>query len=303
MLKISLKRIIKFGLESISRNKGLFLANVFIIVIATSFIGGLFFLRGFTDSLVASLQEKVNISVYFNINTQESDILKIKDQISQIPEVKQVDYISRDQALATFQEEHKDNPLIAESIQEIGDNPLDAVLNIKAWQASQYEQISNFLSSSQFKDLIDKINYNQNKDLIDRLFSITFTIEKISFLFIVISVILAILVVFNTVRLGIFNFKDEISIMRLVGASNWFIRGPFMIEGIISAFLATVFSIIFFAFIFLILTPKVAILIPDFNLFEYFKTNLGSVFLIQLTSALSLSIIPSLIAIRRHLKV
>lgn len=300
---IFFRKILKFSWEGFSRNKGLFLTTTFIITITTSLIIGLFLLKGLSNSLVSSLEEKVDISVYFSLNTPEEDILKVKEELSGIPEVKDIRYVSREEALNLFKEEHKDNLVIIESLEEIGENPLAAHLNIKAWQASQYEQISNFLEQGSYKETIDKVDYHQNKTIIDRIFSISSTIEKTSLLFILVLAILAILVAFNTVRLGIFNLRKEISIMRLVGASNWLIRGPFIIQGVIAALLATLITISIFGFASYLIAPKIGVLIAGFDLFEYFKSNLGIIILIQLVSALGLGTVPSFIAIRKYLKV
>lgn len=299
----SIKKIIKFGWEGFKRNKGLFLTTTFIITITTSLIVSLFLLRGITASLVGMLEEKVDISVYFNLVTSEEEILKVKQELSAIPEVKDIKYVSREEALLLFKEKHKDNQVIIESLEEIGDNPLAAHLNVKAWQASQYEQISNFLEQGSFGGIIDKIDYHQNKTMIERMFFVGSTVEKASLIFILVSAFLAVMVAFNTVRLGIFNVNKEISIMRLVGASNWMIRGPFIVQGVISAVLATIITFSVFALVCNFLSPKIEVLITGFNLTAYFKANLGIIILIQLVSALGLGIIPALLAIRKYLKV
>ncbi|MCX6764095.1 MAG: permease-like cell division protein FtsX [Candidatus Nealsonbacteria bacterium] len=300
---IAIRRIFKFGWNGLWRNKGLFFATVFIMVISTSLIGGLFFVKALTASLISSLEEKADISVYFKLEAQEEEMIKVKSDLAVISEVKNIEYISREKALTDFTQKHKDNPIIMGSLSEIGDNPLAAHLNIKAWQASQYEQIVKFLENPNFKAIINKINYYQNKEIINRLFSITSAIEKASILAVLISVILAILVVLNTVRLGISNSKEEISIMRLVGASNWFIRGPFVVQGLISAVVATIITIIIFSLGCYFLSSKLAILVPGFNLLDYFEGNLSSLFLIQFLIALALSVVPALLAIRKYLKV
>jgi cell division transport system permease protein len=299
----SIKKIFKFSLESISRNKGLFFTTTLIITITTSLISGAFLLRGVTDSLVSHLQEKVDISVYFNANVDEGSIIEMKDQLVEVPEIQSIEYISREEALDIFREKHKDNPLIIESLEEIGENPLVAHLNIKAAQASQYEQISSFLEKSSFNKIIDKVDYHQNKTIIERIFSISSNVEKTSLILIVVSAFLAVLIAFNTVRLGISSFKKEISIMRLVGASNWFIRGPFAVQGMLSAVLATVFSLLIFFTGCYFLSPKLEILITGFNLTQYFRANIGTILLIQLGTAMGLAVIPSLVAIRKYLHI
>ena len=298
---VSIKKILKFSWESFSRNKGLFFTTTFIITITTSLIGGLFFLRGVTDSLIYNLQEKVDISVYFNQNADEESILEIKQELAEVSEVKDIEYISAEEALIRFREKHKDDTVIIESLREIGENPLVAHLNIKAGQASQYEQISNFLEGDSFKRVIDKVDYHQNKTVIERIFFISSNVEKASLLFIIISAILAVLIAFNTVRLEISSFKREISIMKLVGASDWFVRGPFMIQGMVSAALATLVALLIFYVGCYFLSPKVEMLITGFSLMEYLQTNLLTIILIQLVSALGLGMVPSFVAIRKYL--
>jgi len=300
---VSIKKILKFSWESFSRNKGLFFTTTFIITITTSLIGGLFFLRGVTDSLIYNLQEKVDISVYFNQNADEESILEIKQELAEVSEVKDIEYISSEEALTRFKEKHKDDVVIIESLREIGENPLVAHLNIKAGQASQYEQISNFLEGDSFKRVIDKVDYHQNKTVIERIFFISSNVEKASLLFIIISAILAVLIAFNTVRLEISSFKREISIMKLVGASDWFVRGPFMVQGMVSAVLATLVALLIFYVGCYFLSPKVEMLITGFSLMEYLQTNLLTIILIQLVSALGLGMVPSFVAIRKYLNI
>jgi cell division transport system permease protein len=297
----SIKKIFKFSLENISRNKGLFFTTTLTVTMTTSLIVGLFVLEGATNSLVGHLQEKIDISVYFNPDVEEESIVMMREELARVPEITSVNYISREEALYTFIERHGNDPLIMESLEEIGDNPLVAHLNIKAAQASQYEQISVFLEKSSFRDLINKVDYHQNRTVIERIFSISNSIEKTSYLFIIISAFLAILVTFNTIRLGIVNLKREISVMRLVGASNWFIRGPFAFQGMISALLATIFTLIFFTGVCYFLSPKVETLVSGFSLIGYFQANIVTIILIQLGSAMGIAIIPSLVAIRKYL--
>jgi len=299
----SFKKIFKFGWENFSRNKGLFFATIFITVITSSLISGLFILNGATEHLIASIQEKVDISVYFSSYATEEEIFDIEEKLAKIPEVKDIEYISKEEALYLFKERHKNNPVIIESLEEIGENPLAAHLNIKAWEASQYEQISGFLEGGPFNGVIDKVDYYQNKTIIDRIFSITSTIERASLFFIAVSSILAVLITFNTVRLGIMNFKEEISVMRLVGASNWFIRGPFAVQGFISGIIATIVTVIIFSVGCWFLSPKIGNVVSEFNLFSYFQANIFAIIGIQLGTSLLLGIIPSLIAIRKYLKV
>jgi len=299
----SLKRIFKAGWLNFSRDGSLVVANIFILVIAISIITSFFLFKDVSQFIISSIEEKVDVSVYFKEEAPEEEIFVVKEQLSQIPEVKEVKYVSKEEALKSFTERHKDNPVLMGSLEEVGINPFLAALNVKAFKANQYEVITKFLGNSKFKNIIEKVDYYQRKPIIERIFSLTSTLSKVGIVFSIVSVILAILVVFNTIRLAIYSCREEIKIQRLVGASNWFIRSPFLIQGAISGFFASLICLLLFIVVIWGLSPKVEILFPGLNLLNLFKSNFGLIYLIQLTIGVGLGVISSLIAIRRYLKV
>ena len=299
---VLLKRIIRSGWLNFSRNSGLSLATIFIMVMTISLVTSLFLFRDITQFLISGLQEKVDISVYFKEAVPEEDILRFGEEINKIPEVKNVEYVSREAALESFTQRYKDNPVIMESLAEV-ENPLLASLNIKAREASQYMTVTNFLETSSYKNLIDKVDYYQRKPVIERIFSITSAINKTGIGLSLILAIVAILVAFNTIRLAIYNSKEEISFMRLVGASDWFIRGPFLVQGAISGFAAAIITLLIFTGALFFLGPKLEILFLGLNIFNSFTGNLGILFLIQIFTGVGLGVVSSIIAIRKYLKI
>lgn len=299
----SFKRIIETGWKGFSRNIGLSLATIFIMVMVISLATLLFLLNPASEILVSGIREKVDISVYFKEDVLSEDILQAKLEISKIPEVRDIKYVSKEQALEKFIERHKDDPVLMESLTEVGYNPFLASLNIKAWQVSQYEQVSKFLETVSFKDLIDKVDYHQRKPVIDKVFLMISGINKTGIFFTIVLGAIAILVAFNTIRIAIYNSKEEISIMRLVGASNWFIRGPFLIHGIIVGFIATLITLLITFGICFSLDSKIRVIAPEVSIFSLFLTNFWILFLIQLVTGIGLGIISSTIAIRKYLKI
>ena len=299
----SLKRIFRLGWLSFSRDGGISAATCFILVITIFLVSFLFLLQNVSQFLISELQEKVDISVYFKEIAPEEDILKVEKELSQIPEVKNVKYVSREEALQVFIQRHKDNPVLMESLVEVGGNPFLASLNIKAWEASQYQKVADFLKAARFENLIEKVDYHQRKPVIERIFSLSAAANQTGILLSIVLVVVAILVTFNTIRLAILNQKEEIQIQRLVGASNWFIRGPFLIQGTISGILAVLFSLSIFALICWALSPKIEFFFPDLNLFSFFTKNFWTLFLIQFFTGIGLGVISSTIAIRKYLKV
>ena len=164
-------------------------------------------------------------------------ILELKAEIVKLPEVKEVEYVSRAQALERFIERYQGNAVVMESLLEVG-NPLLPTLNITAWQASQYQALTNYFENSPQKDSIHKVDYFERKPVIERITSIASTFNVVGIILSLMLATIAILVAFNQIRLAIYSSREEISVQRLVGASNWFIRGPFLIEGAISGIFA-----------------------------------------------------------------
>jgi len=299
----TLKRVIQAGWTAFYRNAGLTLATIFIMAMVIFLITMLFLFNSVSNILISNIQKKVDISVYFKEDILSEDILAVKSELKGIPEVKDIEYIPKEQALEKFIEKHRDEPVLMESLTEVGKNPFLASLNIKAWQASQYEQVTNFLENSSFNNLIEKVDYYQRKSVIDKVFSITSGINKAGIFSGLVLGIIAVLIAFNTIRIAIYNSSAEISTMRLVGASNWFIRGPFLIQGIIAGFLATLIVLLITFGLCYGLDPRLSIIAPEISSFGLFISNFWTLVLIQLAAGIGLGSISSLIAIRKYLKV
>jgi len=279
------------------------LATVFILMMTIFLVTSLFLFKHSSDQVVTQLQEKVDISVYFKEGSAEADILGVREEITKMPEVKDVKYVSQDEALKDFMEKHKDNPVLIQSLQEIGTNPLLASLNIRAVGATQYAAVANYLETAPFKDLFEKVDYYQRKSVIERIFSISSAINRTGLFVSLLLALVSFLVAFNQVRMAIYNAREEISIQRLVGASNWFIRGPFLIQGIISGIIATVITCLLFVPILLLLNPKIEALFPSLGVLQFFFNNFFIILLIQLATGLFLGVASSLIAMRKYLEV
>ena len=298
----SFKRIIKTGWKGFLRNIGLGTATIFIMVMVISLATLLFLLNSASDILISDIEKKIDISVYFKEDVLLEDIFAAELEISKIPEVKDVEYVSKEQALERFIERYKDDPAMMEALTEIGFNPLRASLNIKAWEISQYEQVASFLETGLFKDLID-VDYYQRKSVIDKVSAMISGVNKIGIFFSIVLGLIAILIAFNAIRIAIYNSSEEISIMRLVGASNWFIRGPFLIQGIVVGFIATLIALLITFGLCWGFDSRVGAVAPEISTFSLFLSNFWALLLIQLATGIGLGIISSTIAIRKYLKI
>ncbi|MEK7180569.1 MAG: permease-like cell division protein FtsX [Patescibacteria group bacterium] len=288
------------------RNGFVSLSSVLIMMVTLFVIGSTIFLGAILDSTLAEVRDKVDINVYFVTSANEEDILTIKSVLESLPEAKQIVYVSRDQALQEFREKHKDDQFTIQALDELNDNPLGAVLNVKAKEPSQYEGIAKFLQSENLlskggSPIVDKINYFQNKTAIDKLTQIINSAETLSFALTFILVIISILITFNTIRLVIYISRDEISVMRLVGASGSYIRGPFVVGGMLYGLVAaTVTLILFYPVTFWLggITQKFFI---GLNIFEYYLTNFLQIFLIIVGAGVIIGAVSSYLAVMRYL--
>jgi cell division transport system permease protein len=300
-----IKRVIKAGLINFWRNSLVSLATILVMVVALFTVGALIFSRAILTSILEQIQDKVDISVYFKSDARETDIFSLKDRLEKMNEVKNVEYVSVGQAMEEFKKRHKDNALIMQSLEELGENPLGAAFNIKAKETFQYESIAKFLedSSNSFTEgpFIDKINFYQNKLVINRLSEILDSTKKLGFSLSIILIFISSLITFNTISLAIYTSREEIEVMRLVGASNKFISGPFVVEGIMYGIIASVISITLLYPFTAWLNSTTQNFLGGINIYEYYISNSLQIFLILFLTGVVLGAVSSFIAVRKYL--
>jgi cell division transport system permease protein len=217
-------------------------------------------------------------------------------------------YVTREEALADFKNRHQNDEFTLQALEELGENPLGATLNIKAKDPSQYESIARYIESRRTASIgtdsiIDKVNYYQNKDAIDRLTKIINSANNLGLVLTLFLVAISVLITFNTIRLVIYMSRDEISVMRLVGASDRYIRGPFFVAGAIYGFLSAIITLVIFYPLTLWLGGKTADFFVGLNIFHYYLSNFGQIFLIIIGSGIAIGSISSYLAVRKYLRV
>lgn len=301
--KVKLRRVIVSGAINFWRNGWVSLAAILVVVLALFMIGSLLFSNVLLTSALSRIEEQVDISVYFRSDAAEEEILNTQNALSQLPQVKSVNYVSKEEALERFRTRHSANALITQSIDELGDNPLQASLNVRAQSPDQYEVIAKFLETSAYSSLIDKINFFQNQVVIERLSGVLAAARAVGVGVTVVLSLIAMLVVFNTIRLAIYTSRDEISVMRLVGASRRYVRGPFVVEGILYGVFSAIITMIVFYPMTLWLGPSAERFFGGPNLFQYYLSNFFEIFLILLVVGVLLGVVSSSVAIRRYLKI
>ena len=307
MLITNLKRIFKTGFVNFCRNSLVSFSAIFVMIVTLTVILSLFLSKVLLNSALNQIKDKIDINVYTTIDASPDEIFNLKEVLETLSEVESIEYVSREQALLNFKERHRNDNLTLQALEELDENPLGAVLNINAKEINQYAGIASFLESEAVlfdgnDSIIEKVNYYDNKIIIDKLNKIISASKSFGFAAAIILIIISILITLNTIRLTIFISKKEIEIMRLVGAGNNFIQGPFLIEGIIYGLASAVSTMIIF-YLFLLWTNPFIENIFFLDLLSYFIRHTFSIFFSLVAIGSVLGISSSILAIRTYLKI
>lgn len=306
MIWTNIKRVARAGFVNVMRNSFVSLASIFVMTMTLLIIGSLMFLNILVGEFITYVKDKVDVNVYFVTNADESAILEFKTLLEKIPEVGYITYTSRDASIAQFRARHEDDQLTLQALDELGTNPFGAALAIKAKQPSQYEAIAEFLKDHETDasgaPFIDSVNYAQNKAVITELQKVTDYVRSFGWFTILIFALASILITFNTIRLAIYTAREEISVMRLVGASNIYIQGPFVFEGTLyGAVSGLITLVILFPMAWLLRGPVETIFGSD--IFAHYLGAFPLFFLILVFVGALLGGISSFLAVRKYLSV
>lgn len=297
-------RIIKFAFQNFYRNFWLGIVTITMLIVTLFSITTLITLNVVTDQVVKSIENKIDVSVYFKENVDESQILKAKAELGNLSEVEKVTLVSRDEALILFKEQHKDDPTILSSIEELDANPLPDFLIIKAKNTKDYPKVLDVLNTEEYNEIIERKDFDDHKAIINKISLIKDRTKKLGLIIIAIFSSIAALIVFNTVRIAIYTHRDEIKIMKLVGATNWFIRAPFLFEEIFYALISSFVLISLFYPLLNFVQPHFNYFLDyDFDLISYFKNNFFIIFGLEFLIIAAINVLSSVVAMKKYLEV
>lgn len=311
----NIKRIARSGVIGFFRNAFVSFATMLVMTVTLFVIGSLIFMNAALNASLDDIRSQVDVNAYFLTTAPEGSILELKSALEQLPEVDSVEYISRDKALEQFKERHQNDQLTLQALEELNDNPLGASLAIRAKNPSQYEAIAKFLENKTAvgdgaEQIIEKVNYHQNKAVIDRLSNLIDETQRSGLVQTIILIIASILIAFNTIRLAIYTNRDEIEIMQLVGASYWFVRGPFIIEGALYGLVSGLLVLcvfyplaIFYPAAIYPAGPITLLAIDSFDSVAFYINHFGMLFEYIVGSGIVLGAVSSFLAVRRYLGV
>ena len=300
------KRIARYGFIGFLRNGFVSFSAILVMTITLFVLAALLIGNAALSSTLTELTDQVQVTAYFTPSATLDQIQSIQANLTALPEVQAVTYVSADQALASFQARYSDNQVILQSITLLSGNPLGPELQVRAKEPSQYAQIAQYLEAQQSAggdgSAIESVDYQQNETAITRLTAIIGTSKDVGIVIAIILGLASVLIAFNTIRLAIYTSRDEIAVMNLVGASHWYVRGPFIIAGVLYGLISGLIVLLLLYPITAAIGPGSQEFLGSFNVFTYFVHSLPLLFLVIMGSGVLLGALSSYLAIRRYLR-
>lgn len=301
-----LRRVTRAGFVGFWRNAYVSLTSVYVMTIALFVVFSAMLFDQLLSQALTSLQSQVDINVYFVPDAPEEEIDRIRKAVAALPEVEAVAYTSREDALLQYREDNRDNEIALQALEELSENPLGANIAVQARETGQYAGVAQFLLEQQEAEdvttpVIDVINYENNREAIDTLTGFIEVTERISLIVTAVLLGAALLITFNTIRLGIYTSREEIAIMRLVGASNTFIRGPFMLQGMLYGLFSGIITLALFYPILIWVAPGAEAMF-GLNLLDYYLDDFRYIFVVIVGLGVGLGLVSSTYAVTRYLR-
>lgn len=276
-----------------------------VIVIALFSVNALLLIKTISEYTIQSIEKKIDVSVFIAPGVEESIVLDLRARLLGLSQVRDVIYVSADEALNAMRQQHRENNVIIQSLEELQTNPLGAQLNIQAKSTSDYQAIMDLLDEERYSAIIADKNSEQTL-IIQRVSQISERVRTIASVLSVLFGFIALIVVFNTLRIIIYTHREEIAIMRLVGATNWFIRMPYLWQSVIYAALSLM--VFLFAWYPLVgfIEPYLNELFADgssIDLIGFYNSNFLLLFGMQMLGLVVLLGIASILATRKYSRV
>ena len=302
----SLGYFIKEAMTGFARNLSTSLGSVITIFLSLVMIGVFVVGMLIVDNTISSVEDQVNITVYVDDGASKSDIDKLTSDISNIEGVASVGFTTKEQALENFTQSMEGN---SEIVEQMGnENPLPASIDVELSEAQLVDSVANAITSNPLLKKVcdnpenpaDSIKYGQ--ETVDRLFSITNYIRYIGVFLVALLIVIALIFINNTIRLAILARRKEIGIMRLVGASNGFIRAPFLMEGVMHSLIGWVLAVVGIHLLKIFALPKLEEAVSWLPI-ALPSTYYYMIYAALLVAGLLIGMLGAMLSMRKHLKV
>lgn len=295
-------RFLKLAIQNFFRNFWLTITSIIIMFLMLFCLSLLYNFNVIGQQILTSLKDKMDLGIYLNQNIDQNQVSLLVSELENMEEVKKIDFFSSEQSLENFKNKHQNDSLILKSLEELDENPFGGLITINFHNPDNYQKVISVIEKPVYQPLIQEQNFYDYQNLIQGFNIINKKITQggleISFLFSLITI----LVIFTTIKLGALSRQKEIKIMRLVGASAWTIRRPFLMEGGLYALIAWILNLGAILSLTYFFQPQLQQFLElNFNLFDYLKTAFYF-WAGLLVFSLIISLIGSNLAIKKYLK-
>ncbi len=299
---LTITRLTKFGLVNFVRNLWLNLLATFVMSLTLMIITVLLISAFFVQSEIKNIESKIDFEIYLNDGTTDDKIDVLKQAITNTVEVSEMKLITKEEAVERYKEIFGDREKLITYIEQ--ENPLKQSLIVKTNNPDDLEKVSKVVNESDFKDLIYSSSYSRNRDIIVKLMGVIDFVQKAGILIGLLFIFIAVAVVFSTVRIAIYSRKDEIEIMKLVGATDWFVHAPFLIESGLFGVFAAIFSTIMVSTVgyYMSLIAQSYLGVSGDFFGQFVDKYLLFIIVFQLLLGVTISVASAFVAIRNHLK-
>lgn len=301
---ISLIRALKFSFQDIFRNVWLSIVTVTILALALFSMNALFTVKLISENAVEAVKERINISLYFKPDASEAQILETKQRVESLAGVKEVIFVSKAEALEDFRAKNQNNPEIINALKEIGKNPLSPSLIITPSDFENSEALITSLKALE-SDALESRDFSDNSVILEKINQITYKINEIGVILIIIFVLIGLLVAYNAIRVAIYTHRQEIEIMRLVGASNFFIYMPYVFSAFFYALMATLIMAVFLFPLLSIIQPYLEVFFTGYtvNITSFYMENIWSILGAQFGAVFGVTLLATWLAVRKYARV
>lgn len=301
----TIHRTAKFAVQNFWRNIWLSIATILVFLLTLVTINMLVTLNVLTNAAIGSVEDQIDVSVYFEAGTSEEIIFGAQEYLQGLSQVELVEYVSAEEALVRFSQKHKNDSDILGALETVETNPFGGSLIVSATDTEDFAFILEALDNPTFSESIQEKDFDDHERIIERISGFTERVRIFAFGMGAVFVFIAMLIVFNAIRVAIYTHREEIGIMKLVGASNSFIRLPFLLEGVLFSFVATILMAAISYPVINVLEPSLSLFFDgqDIGLMAYYLHNWWFVFGLQFIGLSVLSAISASWAMNRYLKV
>ncbi len=300
---MSLGRIIKFSFQDIVRNMSLSFMTILILILMLLSINTLIIVRVLTNQSIQSVKDQIDVSIYFDPTASDEKIQEVRDFVASLPEVEEDRYLTKEAVLEEFKKTYSGNTEIIDSLNELGGNPLGSTLIVKTKEPKDYQTIISALSVPEYESIIEAKTFGDTETAIDRIQTITVQVERFTYALTALFAIIAFVIIFNTIRVAIYTQRAEIGIKRLVGATNWFISGPYLVESFIFTVISIVITSAIAYFTLTFLDPYISVIFESpAILTNYFTSHILLLTGVQFGAVFFLTLFSSMLAMRRYLR-